>query len=779
MERLKQMLRRIDPGFLVVLAIALLAVWPFISRSSLPMETDAELHIFRLHELGLLIRGGEFYPRWAPNFYHGYGYPIFNYYAPLSYYVALPLELLPWFDAVAAVKAVFVLGLLAAALGMYGFVRDNWGRGAGYVAAAVYVYAPYVQYVDPHARGVLAESFSLGVFALALWALDRLRKGGGARVWVTAVLLVAAVVLAHNLMALLFGALLAAWVVWHGLIAYLGRSGGVGYGRIPLLVAALALGVGVAAFFWLPVLAERNAVNLNTLVGAGNNYDFRTHFLSVRTLLSFTQRLDWGASEPAFLFNLGVAQWTLAGLGVVMLAARRVRDGAHLAFFALSLALLVWLMLPVSIFVWEATPILPFFQFPWRLLGPAAAMCAVLAGAGSEALLRGRAWVWGTAVFVLFPLLLGLPLTQPAPWGDFGEVNTLRMSLIENTGRWLGTTSTADYVPTTVDTVPQRKGSVVSAIAEGRPMDRINYATLPEGTAVQPIYLRPLHTQYEIDAPESFLFRLFLFDFPGWQVTVDGAPVETELGRPEGFLVIPVSAGRHVVDVYFGSTPARHVAWVITAVSLLLTGVVALMLRRGRWVLAGYERQLPRQLPQPLTRMDGWVLGGVLLVTAVTILILQPLNWLHFNSTGYTAEPARTPVFADFGEQIALIGYTAGAETAQPGDVVRVELYWKAQNELDINYQVFLHLLTPDGVLVTQSHKLNPGEFPTRRWPTDQYVRDEHYLQIPADLPPGAYTVAAGLWVQDEGWRLPLLDENGVQVGDNRPLFNLQVGETE
>jgi hypothetical protein len=38
-------------------------------------------------------------------------------------------------------------------------------------------------------------------------------------------------------------------------------------------------------------------------------------------------------------------------------------------------------------------------------------------------------------------------LSQPTPWAPFGEVNTLRMSQIENSGRWLGTTSTADYVP--------------------------------------------------------------------------------------------------------------------------------------------------------------------------------------------------------------------------------------------------------------------------------------------------------------------------------------------
>ncbi|MCZ7667047.1 MAG: hypothetical protein M5U34_07410 [Chloroflexi bacterium] len=59
-----------------------------------------------------------------------------------------------------------------------------------------------------------------------------------------------------------------------------------------------------------------------------------------------------------------------------------------------------------------------------------------------------------------------------------------------------------------------------------------------------------------------------------------------------------------------------------------------------------------------------------------------------------------------------------------------------------------------------QSDKINPGDFPTRRWPTDKFVRDVHTF-LPPDFPPGVYTLSTGLWVQSEGWRLPLLDENG------------------
>ncbi len=772
MTRLRQVTARFDKGFLVVLAICLLAVWPFLSRASLPQGTDAELHIFRLHELSYLVQNGVFFPRWAPDFYHGYGYPIFNYYAPLTYYLGLAVELLPRLDAVSGVKAVFVLGLLLGGMGMYGFVRDNWGRRAGYVATAVYIYAPYVQYIDPHARGVLPESFSLGLFPVALWALDRVRRDGGRWWWVTAVLSTAAIVLTHNLMGLLFFGLLLAWVIWQVASRRVSKSASWQVGKSLVnhraaLLSVLMLGLGVAAYFWLPVIIERDAVNLNTLIGAGDNYDFRTHFLSWREMLAPSMLLDWGATQPAFRFNLGVAQWVMGGLGLLMLALRRTKQAAHLLFFALALAGLLFLMLPISQFVWEAVPFLPYFQFPWRLLGAVAAMLAILAGAGMGEWVqrRGAAGV-ATAVFlVALPMIMALPLTQPAPWGDFGAVSTARMTVIEHKGRWLGTTSTADYVPATVDQIPGRNGNVTAPLYNNQPPDQVNWATIPDGVDVNVEVVTPLFTRYQVAAPDDFLLRLFLFDFPGWQVRIDGQQVETELGRPEGFIVIPVPAGDHTVEVKFGSTPDRVLAWAITIISLVL--MVGIAWRRP---VEGAAYQVSR-----VTFNDWPVLVVGLGITLVTILILQPLNWLHYNSADYVAEPAETAVFANFGDQIALIGHDISAKTAHPGDVVDVNLYWEAERPLDINYQVFVHLLRADGTLVTQSDKINPGDFPTRQWPLDKYVLDRHQLHLPADLPPGEYSIATGLWVQAEGWRLPLFDETGQQIGDNFVLLSLSV----
>jgi uncharacterized membrane protein len=155
----------------VLLALTALAAGPFLSRPGLPRDTDAELHVFRAAQLGEALRGGAGYVRWAPDLWLGYGYPIFNYYSPLTYYLA-NLITLAGLDIVTAVKAVFILGLLGAAAGMYVFVRGNWGTRAGVVAAGAYVFSPYLLFIDPHMRGDLAEFFALALFPWLLWTLE-------------------------------------------------------------------------------------------------------------------------------------------------------------------------------------------------------------------------------------------------------------------------------------------------------------------------------------------------------------------------------------------------------------------------------------------------------------------------------------------------------------------------------------------------------------------------------------------------------------------------------
>ena len=249
---------------------------------------------------------------------------------------------------------------------------------------------------------------------------------------------------------------------------------------------------------------------------------------------------------------------------------------------------------------------------------------------------------------------------------------------------------------------------------------------------------------------------------------MDGEPVATEVGRPEGFLVIPVPAGEHVVEVALRATPPQRAAWLVSALAALVAGAVALWLHRRR----------PAAQPAAAPVSDAPA-GPVLAAVAAAALLYGLLaagGWLHVESSGYQAIPAEHDLFASLNGEIALIGYDA-PEEAHAGQTVTVTLYWKAQRAAAENYQVFVHLLWPDGTIVTQSDKLNPGEFPTRRWPLDRYVRDQHRLMLPPDLPPDDYRLTAGLWLQAEGERLPVVDDMGQPLDDVVTLGSVTIGE--
>ena len=675
---------------------------------------------------------------------------------------------MPGIDAVEGVKFVLLFSLLAGAAGTYGFVRANWGRPAGFVAAAAFTYAPYIQYVDPHARGDLAEVLALGIAPLAFWAADSFQRKKGWLHWVATALFTAAIITSHNLLAMVFFALLLGWALWQTSSDWQDRSN-------RWLIAALFAGVGLAAFFWLPVGLEQDAVNLNTLLGAGeqDNFDFRNHFLTLGTMLSPSRLIDWGATEPEFVFNLGMLQWVLALVGGTALVRGRVAQKRQAIFFVTAVLGLLFMMLPWSEPIWAALPLIEFLQFPWRLLGPIAFMLAVLAGVGTHWLVSMTKQQWLPATLVGGILLLAMPLSQVTPWpSDFGPTDTLAVAAKEWQGLWLGTTSTSDFVPVTVDLIPAPQDSVNVGLRDGGMVDRVNRATLPAGTTVSGSEVNGLHFRYEIDSDKAFPLRLFLFDFPGWEARIDGEPVKTELGRPEGFLIVPVPAGIHLVDVQFKDTYPRQLGWFLSGLSLLAVVVGAYYLRRHEEVIEGpvQESTNPLMLWLPLGLM------------ALFVLVLAPAGWLRLESAGQVAEPADNVLYGNMGDQIALLGYDLSDESPAAGDTVTLTLYWKALQPLERNYQVYVHLFwqPADGaepIFWGQADKINPGEFPTERWPTDRYVRDYHELAINPDTGPGRLILRTGLWFQEEGWRLDRLDDTGTVIDDGIEITILELDQ--
>jgi hypothetical protein len=139
-------------------------------------------------------------------------------------------------------------------------------------------------------------------------------------------------------------------------------------------------------------------------------------------------------------------------------------------------------------------------------------------------------------------------------------------------------------------------------------------------------------------------------------------------------------------------------------------------------------------------------------------------------STGRHAAPAEHAALHYLEGGIDLIGYDVSMGQAVPGESIPLTLYWKAREPIPENYQVFVHLTTVPEHTWAQSDKLNPGDYPTTRWPLDRYVRDPHSLTIPPGTPPGTYMIRVGLWNHGTGRRQLVLEEDGTILGDSVAL---------
>lgn len=101
-----------------------------------------------------------------------------------------------------------------------------------------------------------------------------------------------------------------------------------------------------------------------------------------------------------------------------------------------------------------------------------------------------------------------------------------------------------------------------------------------------------------------------------------------------------------------------------------------------------------------------------------------------------------------FGEHITLVGYALDRTAYVPGDALTLTLFWATDSPLDVRYKVFVHLYADPAAPPPAQHDSEPGGglYPTIDWTPGQTVIDRHGLPIPADLPPGTYTLAVGLY---------------------------------
>ena len=382
---------------------------------------DARHSIYFLYQFNKAIQDGIWYPRWAPDFAFGYGYPFFNIYGPLSSYTG-QLFIFLGFDVVTAVKIVFGLSAILSGLTMYLFVKRLLNPAAGLIAALTYVYFPYHLF-DLYVRAALAESVGFVFVPLVLWGFYEVMAQPRLTAVLWAALAYAGLMFTSNLLALMFtpilGLYVAVMIIWQFLSERKAETNSEGRDNTKPLTTrnsklhklyklyklnqlyepykhnkfanailsgfpplfTLILGLGLSGIFWLPAFLEYNYVRVDQWVGG--RFAFGDDFVELFQL--FSPKWGFGASIPGpdddAGFQIGLAAiilFVLSFYSVPKLTEPFVKRTFY--FFQAMTLILIFLTTPISSLVWTILPLSSFAQFPWRILVIIAPFIAITTG---------------------------------------------------------------------------------------------------------------------------------------------------------------------------------------------------------------------------------------------------------------------------------------------------------------------------------------------------------------------------------------------------------------
>lgn len=125
----------------------------------------------------------------------------------------------------------------------------------------------------------------------------------------------------------------------------------------------------------------------------------------------------------------------------------------------------------------------------------------------------------------------------------------------------------------------------------------------------------------------------------------------------------------------------------------------------------------------------------------------------------FTPQVVRDDQFGD-NPVIRLKGYDLDIQAGQ----LRLTLYWQSEMQTEIDYTRFVHLRDPQDQTVAQSDGLpGGGSYLTSLWDPGEIIPDTVTVPLPAELLPGEYTLAVGLYEAATGQRLPV----PASAGDN------------
>ncbi|MCR4263918.1 MAG: 6-pyruvoyl-tetrahydropterin synthase-related protein [Candidatus Roizmanbacteria bacterium] len=562
-------------GLGTVCVISFLTSLPLFHDGFFPIHDDAQ--IVRVQQMTKALQDGQFPVRWVSDLGYGYGYPIFNFYAPLPYYIGSLFDLIG-FTPLAATKMMMGIGLLLAGVAMYVLSEKIWGTWGAVISAVLYQFAPY-HAVQLYVRGSVGELYAYAFLPLVMVGLYKVftDKTNFLKGLVIASVSFAALILSHNISAMItFVYIVITLFVFMNAVRIKGiverETDMKGLGQVYIILLFIILSLGLSAFYWLPALVEKDYTSVDQIITTGGS-DFHLHFLYPDQLWDS----PWGFAGSApgrddgMSFKIGKLHMLFGLVGLIGAIWSIVRnkkkwmDGLVGIGFGIALLIFsVYMTVENSVSVWEAGgPFLSYIQFPWRFLVFILFFISLYAG-GIVAVDKNKIRTLAvTAIILMSIVYVNLKYFNPQAYYQISQ-NEYEGDLYV---KWHTSRISDEYLPRAIDRPDNEYEIVYSKFdLESGVVENQVIKTDEQSATIRVDQLTQLviNTAY----------------FPGWHVYIDDQEVLPIIAG--GKMEISVPEGQHVVRLLFTNTAVRSLANTISGIGGVILFGTMMLLRKSR-----------------------------------------------------------------------------------------------------------------------------------------------------------------------------------------------------
>ena len=537
--------------YLFILGLSILPTIPFFITSNLLHTHDGLVHLPRLAAFYTALSDGHFPVRWAGYLNYGYGMPLFNFIYQLPYYIG-SIFLLIGVELVNAFKLSLMLSFLLSAIFMFAFAKEYFKDSyKALLVTALYQFTPF-RMIELLVRGSYGEVYTYALFPLVLFSLTKYSEKKNSKFFILTATSTALLIISHNSVSLLFFGAIGLFVLFTQ----------KGLKNIALSLFAMGVGLGIAAFYWIPALFEHRYTY-------GNLYMknlYLDHFVPVWKFFAPNFANSKSLQTEGITTYIGVFQSiALVATAWILIRKKKIESSVkRILYYSLAVFIFAFFfMLPVSKPIWQApfSDFLRQFQFPWRFLSLVTVATSFLAVSIPEVSIKlqnKRVYI-----FVCLAAVLCVAFYWKASEG---------YQRIDEKYYWSFPLNTTYYGETDViwsagpaKAYPKNRVDIIGGKGIVQEFVRTNSQQEMKVTGDNDLQLVS-HTQY----------------FPGWRAFVDGSEVPIEFQDPNnrGELTFHVPKGEHMVNLKFGESKIRVLADVLSIFSLLLIFPISILVRK-------------------------------------------------------------------------------------------------------------------------------------------------------------------------------------------------------